>query len=456
MAIPNGLGNHQEAFYSPSPLPRPLIVKGDGLYYYNADGKQYLDANAGAAVANIGLGNERVADAMTAQIRKMSFSYVRFTRHEPNIELTARIAELAGPGFERVHLSNDGSEANEMAVKLARQYAYLMGKPAKRKVITLNPGYHGSTFATIGWSADTEYTALWNDMTVPSTKVPAPLTYRPPFGMTADEGAQWAASELERTIVELGPENVLAFIMEPVGGTATGANVAPDIYIRAVREICSRHDVFMIYDEVMSATRTGKFLAAHHVPDAQPDMSVIAKGLGAGYVPLAAVACSAELVDQLRSVGGFDLSHTYNANPVSCAAGVAILDEVINNNLVENGAEMGALLRAGIDDLAMKWSIIGDVRGRGLMVGIELVQDRESKRAFPAEAKASLEFRRIAMDHGLLIGGRRMNNGAFGEYLMVTPALVITPAQVEDIVDRMEKTLGVLTDQLHSEGFLSA
>ncbi|MFF5138203.1 aspartate aminotransferase family protein [Streptomyces sp. NPDC013157] len=454
--IRQGLGNHQEAFYSPSDVPRPLIVKAEGLYYLTADGTRYLDANAGAAVANIGLGNQRVVDAMVEQGRRMSFSYVRFSRHEANFELTARIAEMAGPGFERVHLSNDGSEANEMAIKLARQCAYLAGKPAKRKVISLNPGYHGGTLATMGWSGDAEYSALWGDMTVPSTKVPAPLTYRPPTGMTSEEGALWAAAELERTIVELGPENVLAFIMEPVGGTATGANVAPDSYLRAVRDICDRHDVFLVFDEVMSATRTGRFLAAHHVPDALPDIAVIAKGLGAGYVPLAAIACSADLVARLRAVGGFDLSHTYNANPISCAAGIAVLDEMREHHLIENGAEMGHLLRSRLDDLARRWEIIGDVRGRGLMCGIEIVADRQTKRPFPGAARAAIEFRRIAMENGLLIGGRRMNNGAFGEYLMLTPALIITPEQVDSIVSRIDKTFGLLTDQLHAHGFLKA
>ncbi|MFF7986916.1 aspartate aminotransferase family protein [Streptomyces sp. NPDC007901] len=454
--IRQGLGNHQEAFYSPSDVPRPLIVKAEGLYYLTADGTRYLDANAGAAVANIGLGNQRVVDAMVEQGRRMSFSYVRFSRHEANFELTARIAEMAGPGFERVHLSNDGSEANEMAIKLARQCAYLAGKPAKRKVISLNPGYHGGTLATMGWSGDAEYSALWGDMTVPSTKVPAPLTYRPPTGMTSEEGALWAAAELERTIVELGPENVLAFIMEPVGGTATGANVAPDSYLRAVRDICDRHDVFLVFDEVMSATRTGRFLAAHHVPDALPDIAVIAKGLGAGYVPLAAIACSADLVARLRAVGGFDLSHTYNANPISCAAGIAVLDEMREHHLIENGAEMGHLLRSRLDDLARRWEIIGDVRGRGLMCGIEIVADRQTKRPFPGTARAAIEFRRIAMENGLLIGGRRMNNGAFGEYLMLTPALIITPEQVDSIVSRIDKTFGLLTDQLHAHGFLKA
>lgn len=456
MATRQGLGNHQEAFYSPSDVPRPLIVKAEGLYYHTADGTRYLDANAGAAVANIGLGNQRVVDAMVEQGRRMSFSYVRFSRHEANFELTARIAEMAGPGFERVHLSNDGSEANEMAIKLARQCAYLAGKPAKRKVISLNPGYHGGTLATMGWSGDAEYSALWGDMTVPSTKVPAPLTYRPPTGMTSEEGALWAAAELERTIVELGPENVLAFIMEPVGGTATGANVAPDSYLRAVRDICDRHDVFLVFDEVMSATRTGRFLAAHHVPDALPDIAVIAKGLGAGYVPLAAIACSADLVARLRAVGGFDLSHTYNANPISCAAGIAVLDEMREHHLIENGAEMGRLLRSRLDDLAQRWEIIGDVRGRGLMCGIEIVADRQTKRPFPGAARAAIEFRRIAMENGLLIGGRRMNNGAFGEYLMLTPALIITPEQVDSIVSRIDKTFGLLTDQLHAHGFLKA
>ncbi|MFC9223808.1 aspartate aminotransferase family protein [Streptomyces hygroscopicus] len=450
------LGNHQEIFYSKSAIPRPRIVRSEGMRFVADDGRTFIDTNAGAAVANIGPANERVLQAMVEQGRRMTFSYVRFSRHDPNVELTARIAELAGPGFERVHLANDGSEANEMAIKLLRTLAYQVGKPAKRKVISLYPSYHGGTLATMGWSGDSDYTAPYGDLMVPSTKVPAPLTYRRPAGTTVDEAALEAAGHLERAILELGPDNVLAFIMEPVGGTATGANVAPAAYLKAVREICTRHDVFLVFDEVMSATRTGTFLAAHHQPDALPDAAVIAKGLGAGYVPLAAVAVSEELVDRLRASGGFDLSHTYNANPIACAAGCAVLDEMTDRKLIENGAVMGEELMAGLRGLAERWEIIGDVRGRGLMLGLELVADRETKAAFSAEENVSAEFRRIAMDNGLLIGGRRLNGGAFGEYLMMTPALIITRTEVDEIIERLDTTFAKLTEQLHVLGHLSA
>jgi adenosylmethionine-8-amino-7-oxononanoate aminotransferase len=161
------LGHHQEVFYSKSSIPRPQIVRAEGLRFFADDGTVFIDANAGAAVANIGSGNERVLNAIVEQGRKMTFSYVRFSRHDPNLELTARIAELAGPGFERIHLANDGSEANEMAIKFLRNCAYAAGKPSKRKVISLSPSYHGGTLATMGWTGDSEYTAKYGDMMVP-------------------------------------------------------------------------------------------------------------------------------------------------------------------------------------------------------------------------------------------------------------------------------------------------
>lgn len=456
MSTRDGLGNHQEQFYSKSSIPRPHIVRAEGLRYYDNDGAMYIDANAGAAVANIGPGNERVLQAMVEQGRRMSFSYVRFSKHDPNIELTSRIAELAGPGFERIHLANDGSEANEMAIKLLRVAAYQAGKPAKRKIISLTPSYHGGTLGTMGWTGDSEYTAYYGDMMVPSTKIPAPLTYRRPEGLTEDEAGSLAAEHLERTILELGPENVLAFIMEPVGGTATGANVAPASYLRAVREICTRHDVFLVFDEVMSATRTGKFLAAQHTPDARPDAIVIAKGLGAGYVPLAATAVSAELLERLNANGGFDLSHTYNANPISCAAGCAVLDEITERGLIENGAVMGQELAKQLTGLAEKSPLIGDVRGRGLMIGVEIVADKVTKASLPGVANATVEIRRTAMENGLLIGGRRLNGGAFGEFLMLTPALIINDAEVTEIVERLDITLAAVTKRLQAAGHLSA
>lgn len=451
----HGLGNHQELFYSPSPLPRPFIVSSSGITMTDSEGKQYLDANAGAAVANIGHGNERVLQAMVEQGRRMTFSYVRFSRHQPNIDLTERIAGLAGPGFERVHLANDGSEANEMAIKLLRAVAYQRGQHAKRKVISLAPSYHGGTLATMGWSGDSEYTAMWSDLTVPSIKIPAPLNYRRPQGLSVDEAGELAAQHLEAAILEHGPANVLAFILEPVGGTATGANVVSGGFLRAARAICDKYGVFLVFDEVMSATRTGKFLAAQHHPEARPDAVVIAKGLGAGYTPLAAVAVSSALVDGLRSNGGFDLSHTYNANPISCAAGVAVLDEIVEHDLIERGRAAGDYLATQLNLLAQSHPIIGDVRGKGLMLGIELVADRARKVPLPAEAHAALEIRRVAMDNGLLVAGRRLNGGAYGEFLMMTPALTITDEEIDRLVERFDTTLSVVEKQFIKRGWLS-
>lgn len=445
-------GNHQELFYSPSPLPRPLIVSASGITVTDSDGGTYYDANAGAAVANIGGGNERVLQAMVDQGRRMTFSYVRFSRHQANLDLTTKIAEMAGPGFERVHLANDGSEANEMAIKLLRAVAYQSGQPAKRKIITLSPSYHGGTLATMGWSGDSEYTAMWGDMTVPSIKVPAPLTYRRPEGTTEEDAGRLAASHLEDAILEHGPENVLAFLMEPVGGTATGANVASIEYVRAVREICDRHGVYLVFDEVMSATRTGAFLAAHHHGEVRPDAVIMAKGLGAGYVPLAAVAVSSALVDRLNTVGGFDLSHTYNANPIACAAGSAVLAEIEDRGLIERGRLAGHRLEQGLRQLMTRHPIIGDVRGRGLMLGIELVANRETKASFGADAAAAVAVRRAGMDNGLLIGGRRLNGGAFGEFMLMTPALTITDSEVDELLDRFDRTLGDVEHDFAARG----
>ena len=228
MSNPDRLGNHQELFFSKSTLPRPHIVQSEGMWVTSADGRTFIDTNAGAAVANIGPGNERVLQAMVDQGRRMTFSYVRFSRHDPNFELTERIAQLAGPGFERVHISNDGSEANEMAIKLLRAVAYNSGKPAKRKVISLNPSYHGATLGTMGWCGDSDYTAPYGDMYVPSTKVRAPLTYRRPAGTTVDEAAQLAADELERTILGLSPARDCPTLKARVNRVSQEAMIAHD------------------------------------------------------------------------------------------------------------------------------------------------------------------------------------------------------------------------------------
>jgi adenosylmethionine-8-amino-7-oxononanoate aminotransferase len=331
------IGGYQDLFYSRiNTQSLPTMVRGDGIYLWDVAGNRYLDVVSGAFTATLGQGNRRVLQAMYDQGTRLTYSYVRVSRHEPNLELSGKIARLAGPGYERCHITSGGSEAVEMGVKFLRQYAVAKGHAAKTHVITLMPSYHGGTLATLGWTGDDDIPAVWHGMTVPSAKIPAPLSYRPSEGTTSEDGARASAAALERTIVDLGAENVLAFMFEPVGGQSTGANVPHPLFFSEVRRICDKHGIFLIFDEVMAAVRTGTFLAAHRHRECRPDIVVTAKGIGAGYTPMGVMLAPAAMVDELSGLTGFNLSHTYNANPIACAAASAVIDEIVERDLIEN------------------------------------------------------------------------------------------------------------------------
>jgi adenosylmethionine-8-amino-7-oxononanoate aminotransferase len=416
----------------------PRIVRGEGIHLWDDRGRRYLDVASGAFLSNLGQGNERVLAAMAAQGRALTYCYVRNTRHDANAELAERLTRLAGPGFERVHLSSGGSEAVESAVKLLRQHAVATGWAERRRLITLLPSYHGATLGTLALNGDAAAEATWGPMAVFSEKVPAPLTWRAPSAAAA---ARASAEALEETIVRLEPETVLAFVMEPIGGQATGVNVPhPDFY-RAVRRICSRYGVHLVYDEVVSAFRTGRFLAAHHHPDALPDVVVLAKGLGAGYAPLGAVLVPARLADELSETTGFAVSHSADANPVACAAGSAVLDEVIERDLIAGAARMGARLRAGLERIAAGSPLAGEVRGTGLLLALGLVRDRATMEPFGPDVDPADRLRAHGARHGLLLYTRRMNEGRFGDWIIVAPPLVISEAECEELVERLGRAL---------------
>jgi adenosylmethionine-8-amino-7-oxononanoate aminotransferase len=275
-------------------------------------------------------------------------------------------------------------------------------------------------------------------MAVLSEKIPAPLTCRAPSSKAA---ADASAAALEETILRLGPDTVLAFVMEPVGGQSSGANVPHDDFYGAVRGICSEHGVALVYDEVVSAFRTGRLLAAHHHPDALPDLVVLAKGLGAGYAALGAVLAPAAFVDELAAAGGLGSLHSSDASPIACAAGRAVLDEVVERDLLGNAVRIGARLRSGLEELAAGSRLVGDVRGMGLLLAIELVLDRETMERFDAETDPADCLRRHAADHGLLLYARRQNAGVFGDWLLVTPPLVISSAECDELVERLAASL---------------
>lgn len=430
-------GEPIQVFAVPAGTPaRPRIARAEGIYMWDTAGRRYVDASSGPIACNIGYGNRRVLDALQAQAEAAAFANPASFESAANRLFAERLAAAAGAGFERAFVVSGGSEANEAAIKLARQMAVARGENRRWKVVSRQPSYHGGTLGALSVTGDPAAHALFGPLMRVMPKVPAPVTYRIPPGFDQESWAEHCADVLERTILDEGPETVLAFIQEPIGGLATGALVPHDAYMRRVREICTRHGVLLIHDEVMSGGgRTGRFLSHEHWPDCRPDLVVLAKGAGAGYFPLGVVLASRDRVAEVAAAGGFQHGHTAYGNPLACAVGLAVLDETLDGALIGNAAQQGARLRARLDALKDRSPIVGDVRGKGLLMALELVADKASATPFPVAAAAAATLSRAAIEQGLILYQRRTNGGRDGDWVMVAPPLIATAAEIDMIAD---------------------
>ena len=420
----------------------PVVERGEGVYLYDEEGNKYFDASSGPITCNIGHANPKVLEAIKNQSEKVCFASHAFFENKPNRDLAKNLVNLTGEKYDQAFFVSGGSEAIEASFKLARQYALVCGQTKKHKIIARAPSYHGSTMGAFSASDDIEMKENFQSLTKISIKVPAPLAYRVPDNFDVLSYARFCLDELERTIIEEEPEEVLAFILEPVGGLSTGALVAPDFYYKSVREICDKYGVLLIYDEVMSgAGRTGRFLAADHWEGSDPDLVILAKGLCAGYSPLGALLAPNSIVEPVVSSGGFLHGHTYASNPLSCAIANAVLNEVVENNLVENARVVGDYLKEGLENLASQLSIIGDVRGRGLLLAVEVVQDKTTKSIFNADQRAIYRISELGIKNGILLYTRKTSRGENGEWLMIAPPLISTTAHCDEFLSKLFETL---------------
>lgn len=420
---------------------RPVLSEARGVYMWDVDGKRYLDGSSGAMVSNIGHSNPRVLEAMRRQMEKSTFGYRLHFETESSEQLAAKVASLSPAGMEKVFFVSGGSEAVESAIKLARQYAVTVGQGTRWKVISRDPSYHGSTLGALALTGYAPLSDPFVPMMQAMPKIPAPRAYLD--GLDIDDpatGAHYAAM-LEAKILEEGPDTVLAFIQEPVGGASTGALMPPAGYMRAIREICDRHGVLLIHDEVMSGGgRTGKFMGAEHF-GVEPDIIAISKGFGAGYAPLGAMIAPDRLIDPVLDAGGFLHGHTYAGNPQACAAGLAVLDEIETGGLMLNAARMGALLKARLENLKQRFSFIGDVRGEGLLLAFELAADRHTMQPLPRALNAHAELVELAYAEGLIIYSRRTRGGLEGDHFMVCPPMIVTEDQIDELIDMLTSAL---------------
>ncbi|MDF1609292.1 aspartate aminotransferase family protein [Hoeflea sp. YIM 152468] len=420
---------------------RPTLAEARGVYMWDVDGKRYLDGSSGAMVSNIGHSNPRVLDAMRRQMEKSTFGYRLHFETEPSERLAAKVAALSPEGMEKVFFVSGGSEAVESAIKLARQYAVTVGQGTRWKVISRHPSYHGSTLGALALTGYDPLSAPFEPMLQAMPKIPAPRAYLD--GLAIDDPATGAyyAAMLEARIIEEGPQSVLAFIQEPIGGASTGALMPPAGYMQAVREICDRYGILLIHDEVMSGGgRTGRFYGADHW-GVEPDIIAISKGFGAGYAPLGAMIAHDRLIDPVLDAGGFLHGHTYAGNPLACAAGLAVLEEIETGDLMGNAARVGSVLKGRLANLMQRYGFIGDVRGEGLLLAFELVADRQTMQPLPKELNAHSDLVEMAYDEGLIIYSRRTRGGLDGDHFLVCPPMIVTEDQVDEIIDMLTAAL---------------
>jgi adenosylmethionine-8-amino-7-oxononanoate aminotransferase len=445
----------QRFWTSPDAPALERVSHAKGIHVWDTNGRRYIDVTSGPVAVNIGHGNERVLRAMREQAERVCFAYPSAFESESNIRLTEKLAEQAGLGLDNAFFVSSGSEAVEKCLQFARRYAVATGAGSRHKIVSRNPSYHGSTRATAALSGDPGYTVLLGTSDA-SVLVPAPFSYRTPAGVEAVQYAAQCAEALREMILHEGPDSVLAFIVEPVMGFCGGADHAPESYYRRVREICDEFGVLLIYDETISgAGRTGRFLAAHWWSNARPDLVTLAKGIGGGYYPLAAFLAPQRLVDAVVSAGGFHIGHTHKGHPLACAVGLAMLEVTQEEKLIERALDVGGYLRERLVLVQRDNSILGNVRGLGMLNAIEIVANPATKAMLPRDLDVIGRLQTIARSKGLLIYGRRTHAGQYGDWLMVTPPLIATRADVDEIVAGIARTLRAYRDELHQAGHLA-
>ncbi|HKA91176.1 MAG TPA: aminotransferase class III-fold pyridoxal phosphate-dependent enzyme [Haliangiales bacterium] len=430
----------------------PIISHGEGIYLFDAAGKRYIDASAGALVAGLGHGNRRVADAIHAQLARVGYvNGTQFTS-EATETLARRLAalaeaELPAAGLTRAAFLCSGSEAVEAAVKFVRQLWMERGQPQRTKFVARVPSYHGNTLYALSLSGRPHYKKLYGPMLSEVVVAAAPYPYRSGLADYARDGAAHYARLLEEAIARAGPETIAGFIAEPVIGSSAGAAVPPPGYFERAREICARHGILMIADEILcGAGRCGAFFAARPT-GFTPDVAVLGKGLGGGYAPLSAVLVRQDHVEEMRRGSGhFQHAQTYLQAPFITAAGVAVLDEYDRLDLVAHARRVGELFQARLRERLAPLPRVGSVQGMGLLAGVELVEDKATQAPFPRGRRVIERACAHLFDRGIIVWPNVGHaNGTDGDLFMLGPPLVIDAAQVDELVDAVAAALKELT-----------
>lgn len=427
-------------FYRSLAREFPLAVRGEGCWIEDETGKRYLDASGGAFVASIGHGVREIGEAMARQAGRLAYvSGAAFT-NEAVEELCAKLIART-PAFDRAYILSSGSEATEAALKLARQHWVERGRADKHRVIALAPSYHGNTMLALSASARQSYRVFWPEWLTDVRRIPAPYAYRCNCGGASDCPA-CTGDALEAAILAEGADRVAAFIAEPVGGSSTGASVPRDGYLRRIREICDRHDVLFVADEVLCGSgRTGTWTASE-AAGVVPDILTLGKGVAGGYAPVSAVLTHDRIAEPIaRGSGALLHAQTFSHHAVTCAAAVATIDYIDKHQLVDRCRTIGVVFH---DRLRVLRDLpgVGDVRGRGLLAGVEFVADTATRAPFPRAARFAERFTRVAQAEGLVVWPNVGHaDGINGDLAMLSPPFVITEPEVDEIVSRFALAL---------------
>jgi len=421
----------------------PVAVAGDGAYVIDREGARYLDASGGAAVSCLGHSHPRVIRAIQQQAGRLAYAHTGFFTSEPAEQLAAHLAARA-PGLDYAYFVSGGSEAMEAALKLARQYFLERGEPSRRRFVARRQSYHGNTLGALSVGGNFWRRAPFDPLLAEASHVSPCYAYRERREAESDDDyAARLAAELDAEVRALGPQNVIAFVAETVVGATAGAVAPVPGYFRRVREVCDRHGMLLILDEVMCGMgRTGT-LFAYEQEGIRPDIVTIAKGLGAGYQPIGATLLSGAIHDAIRDGSGFfQHGHTYMGHPVACACGLEVQRVIEEEDLLANVRAMGTALEAALLERFGNHPHVGDIRGRGLFRGLELVADRASKTPFDPGAKLHARVKREAMARGLMcypMGGTV--DGAAGDHVLLAPPFIIDESHVEAIAGTLSEAV---------------
>jgi adenosylmethionine-8-amino-7-oxononanoate aminotransferase len=418
----------------------PVVAGGKGIELFDRDGRAYLDASGGAAVSCLGHGHPDVTAALHAQADTLAYAHTSFFTNEPAETLADKLVSGAPEGISHAYFVSGGSEAVEAALKMARQYFVETGQPERRNIIARRQSYHGNTLGALATGGNEWRRAQFRPLLIDTHHIDPCYAYRyQEAGESEEAYGLRAAQALEDKILELGPDTVMAFVAEPVVGATAGAVPAVPGYLRRIREICDRYGVLLVLDEVMCGMgRTGTLHACEQ-DGVAPDLMTIAKGLGGGYQPIGAVLLSHRIFDAFANGSGFfQHGHTYMCHPMACAAALAVQEVIERDRLLEHVKAMGTHLARRLRERFSNHAHIGDIRGRGLFMGLELVEDRSSKEPFDPNRKVHARVKREAMARGLLVypaGGTI--DGARGDHILLAPPFIVDQAGVDTVVERL-------------------